>query len=185
MTGMRRSEVLALSWRQVDLDSGVVRVVRSLHLRPKDLRRSSDDSRFYFEEPKTESGRRAIRLAPSLTSALRRHRIEQAQRRLLSGNDWNDLDLVCDDGKGGPVDPDAFGAAFKRLAHLAGLPPKARLHDLRHACAILLRLEGVPIVAVAEMLGHSSASFTISTYEHVVDEMQTAAVDALERRLGG
>ena len=77
------------------------------------------------------------------------------------------------------------GAAFKRLATKAGLPTGARLHDLRHACAVLLRLRGVPIVAVGEMLGHASASFTISNYEHVVHEMQEATADAMERRLGG
>jgi integrase len=148
-------------------------------------RRPDQHDRFYFEEPKTQSGRRTVRLAPSLVTSLRRHRIEQAQRRLTAGPDWNDHDLVCDNGRGGPVDPDAFGAAFKRLAKQTGLPTRARLHDLRHACAVLLGLEGVPIVAVAEMLGHASASFTISNYEHVVSEMQEASADALERRLGG
>jgi hypothetical protein len=48
-----------------------------------------------------------------------------------------------------------------------------------------MRLEGVPIVTVTEMLGHAGASFTISNYEHVVSEMQEATADALERRLGG
>jgi integrase len=48
----------------------------------------------------------------------------------------------------------------------------------------MMRLEDVPIVAVAEYLGHHSAGFTLSVYEHVLDEMRDAASEAMERRLG-
>lgn len=65
MTGMRRSEVLALSWRQVDLDAGTIRITRSLHIRPKAERRPDQPDRFYFEEPKTEAGRRTVRMPSS------------------------------------------------------------------------------------------------------------------------
>ncbi len=75
-------------------------------------------------------------------------------------------------------------AAFRRLARQAGLPAGARLHDLRHAVAVLLSLEGVPLVAVSAVMGHSSPTFTASVYQHVVDELTEAAAAAVERRLG-
>jgi len=76
-------------------------------------------------------------------------------------------------------------AAFRRLATKARLPSGARLHDLRHALAVVLMLERVPLKAVSATLGHSSESFTAGAYQHVVDELQDQVVDALERRLGG
>jgi integrase len=186
MTGLRRSEVLALAWDNVDLDQGTLRVVRGLHVRPKI---SGDDdrdaaARFEFQEPKSNTSKRTIRLAATLVEALRRHRLEQMQRRLALPT-WRDLGLVVDRGDGVPLHPDIFSAAFRRYAKAAELPKGARLHDLRHACAVMMRLEDVPIVAVAEYLGHHSAGFTLSVYEHVLDEMRDAAPEAMERRLGG
>lgn len=96
----------------------------------------------------------------------------------------DDGDLVCEDGTGRPLHPRRFSRATKRLVAAAGLPAKTRLHDLRHGVAVLLALEGVPLVAVAELLGHSRPSFTAGVYQHVVSEMRSAAADAVERRLG-
>src|SRR5207253_6438158 len=93
ITGMRRSEVLGLPWQQVDLDASTIRVTRSLHVRPKAERRPDQPDRFYFEEPRTEAGRRTIRMPSSLIAVLRRHRIDQAQRRLTLATDLNDHDL--------------------------------------------------------------------------------------------
>ena len=184
MTGMRRSEIVALAWDAVDLEAGTLAVRRSLHLRPRSADEPDDRDRFYFEEPKSEAGYRTIRLAPSLVELLRRHRTAQAKRRLAAGDQWHDGGLVLDRGDGHPMDPDLLSAAAKRYFERAGLPAGARLHDLRHAAAVLLRMEGVPIIAVAEMLGHSTPAFTISQYEHTVSEMQVASAEALERRLG-
>ncbi len=91
------------------------------------------------------------------------------RRRLTAGPGWNDHDLVC----------------LQTAREQTALPTGAPLHDLRHASVVSLRLEGVPIVAVTEMLRHARASFTISNYEHAVHEMQEATAAALERRLGG
>ena len=73
---------------------------------------------------------------------LRQHRAAQAARRLAIGPGWIDLDLVCDRGDGGPLHPDSFSRAFKRLAKAAGISSKARLHDARHAVAPTLMTQG-------------------------------------------
>ena len=94
------------------------------------------------------------------------------------------LDLFCDRGDGVPLHPDSFSRAFKRLAK-AGISPKARLHDARHAVATTLLTQGVHPAITSAALGHASPAFTMSTYQHVVDGMGDVAAVALEAALGG
>src|SRR5262249_2991273 len=128
-TGARRSEILALHWSDVDLDTGRLRIVRSLH-------RTRDG--LVALEPKTDRARRTITLPSIAIERLRRHHAEQAERRLRLGAAWKDEDLVCDHGDGSAVDPDSFTGAFKRIARQAGLSEQTRLHDVRHAVATAL-----------------------------------------------
>ena len=69
------------------------------------------------------------------------------------------------------------------LLDRAGLPP-LRFHDLRHACATLLLLQGVHPKIVSEMLGHSSVAITLQAYSHVLPDMQKQATEAMDRLFG-
>ena len=65
-----------------------------------------------------------------------------------------------------PLAPDRLTLYFGRLATRLGL--NARLHDLRHAFALLLLAEGVPVLDVSRILGHASAAFTMDRYGHLM-----------------
>ena len=173
-TGMRRGEVLGLKWSNVDLDARLARVVVSLERAGREM---------HFAEPKTQRARRTVALPPFVIEDLRRHRREQAERRLLAGLAWQDLNLVADRGDGGPIDPDAFSAAFATLAEKAGCPD-VRLHDLRHAYATRLLEANVHPKIVSEALGHSTVGFTLDVYSHVVPSLQEHAARAIEEALG-
>jgi integrase len=173
-TGMRRGEVLGLRWSHVDLDAGLARVVASLQLVAGELQ---------LVEPKTDRARRTVALPPITVDLLRRHRREQAERRLLLGEAWRDQDLVVDDGDGGPLSPDAVSRAFYRLVRSLGLPG-LRLHDLRHAYATTLLAAGVHPKIASEALGHSSVAFTMDVYSHVLPAMQEQAGRAIQEALG-
>jgi integrase len=95
-----------------------------------------------------------------------------------------DYDLVAERGDGGPLDPDAFTHATKRLIRKAGLDSAIRLHDLRHSLATTLLEEGIDATVVSAVLGHSSPGFTASTYQHVTEGLTEQAASALERRFG-
>jgi len=172
-TGMRRGEVFGLRWRDVDLDARVLRVTGSLQ---------RVDGRLRVVEPKTPRARRTIALPATVVDVLRAHRNEQAERRLLLGEGWTDLDLVVEQGDGRPRDPDTITHRFTDVAAAAKVPG-VRFHDLRHAYATSLLRGGVHPKVVSEALGHASTSFTMDVYSHVVPSMQEAAADAIAEAL--
>lgn len=173
-TGMRRGEVLGLRWADLDLDAGLARVTTSLQRVEGELR---------FVEPKTDRARRTVALAPGTVALLRRHRKDQAERRLLLGAAWSDHGLVVDRGDGRPMAPDHFSHAFKRFAARAGLAGVS-LHGLRHGYATVLLVAGVHPKVVSEALGHASVGFTLDVYSHLLPTMQAASARAIESVFG-
>ena len=175
-TGMRRSEVLAVRWADVDLAAGRVRVTRS-------LQRLADGPIRIFD-PKTSRSRRELALAAFVLPLLRAHRDAQRLRFEQLGRQHTDAELICDRGDGQPIDPSTFSHAFKRLAKQAGIPVGARLHDARHAVATALLERQVHPAIASAMLGHASESFTMATYQHVTPRMTEAAAAVLDGALG-
>lgn len=153
-TGVRVGEALALCWDDLDLGARRLRVSKTLY-------------RGVVGQPKTGNGRRTIRLCGFATQALEEHR--------RSG------DFVFCTGSGGPINVNNLRHRdWKRLLARAGLPPRTRLHDLRHSAATLLLGRGVPIKVVSEMWGHHDVAFTLRVYGHVLPEMQDKAADAMD-----
>jgi len=174
--GLRRSEVLGLQWADIDLDAATMTIVRGLH-----RVREDKGSRLACLEPKTATSRRTIVIGAPVVELLRRHRRAQGERRLLIGAGWQPYGYVCDNGIGGPLDPDSMSTAFKRFARTLDLPAGVRLHDLRHAAARLALEAGAPLESVSRMLGHSTLAFTHKQYVAPTAAQTQAAVAALER----
>jgi integrase len=174
-TGMRRGELLALRWQDVDMDRGVVRIQQAVVRAHGTLTVS---------EPKTARGRRQIALAPQAIQALRQHRSQQAAERLRLGPVWRDHGLLFCSTVGTFLDPAHLTTrVFQPLLRRAALP-HMRFHDLRHTAATLLLAEGVHAKVVSEMLGHATIGLTLDLYSHVLPDMQSAAALAMERVLG-
>jgi len=174
-TGMRQGELLGLRWGDLDLDSGTLRVQRS-------LQRTKEG--FSFAEPKTGRSRRRIELTERAKLALRRHRVTQAEERLQLGPAWQDPTLVFTNTVGGPLDGTRLlRGSFYPLLERADLP-RIRFHDLRHTAATLLLGQGQHPKIVSEMLGHSNISITLDTYSHVTPTMQKQAAAAMDAVLG-
>jgi integrase len=110
------------------------------------------------------------------------HRSEQAERRLLLGPAWQDLDLVVDRGDGGALHPDSLSHAFAAIADSVGLGD-VRLHDLRHGFACELMRASVPLKIIAEAMGHARSSITADLYQHVLPGMGEQVASAIERAL--
>lgn len=175
-TGMRQGELLGLQWKDLDLERGTLHVRRTLH---------PMTTGFIFTEPKTTRSRRQIVVTTTATSALKRHRVVQAEERLRAGPAWNDQDMVFATLTGGPLtSTTVLRQEFYPLLESAGLP-KIRFHDLRHTAATLLLTQGIHPKIVSEMLGHSNIAITMDLYSHVTPTMQREAAAALDNLLSG
>jgi integrase len=133
MTGIRRGELLGLSWGAVDLDTARLAITRTL-IEGKGAPR--------FSEPKTKRGRRSVALDPITVDALLEHRRRQLDERLAWGPAYESHDLVFCRENGTPIWPRTFSRSFDNHVRDAGLP-KIRLHDLRHTHATLALEAGV------------------------------------------
>jgi len=113
-TGMRRGELVALHWSDVDLEKGVLQVRYTL---------SRVHGMSYVEgEPKTKKGRRKILLPGVVVEALREHKTRQGRARVKMGDRWKEYRLVFCYIYGSFFNPDHVWYLFKRLLKAAGLP---------------------------------------------------------------
>lgn len=149
-TGMRRSEMAALMWRDVDLETGVVAVHRALVQVGRQL---------HLKATKTEKARK-LRLDPDTLEVLRAHRARADEAGKLAADAlvWS----KSPDGRV-PVVPDAMTQAWRRLCRAEGVEG-VRLHDLRHYMATQAILGGQNIAKVSRRLGHSSITTTLNIY---------------------
>jgi integrase len=174
-TGMRRGEILALRWTDIDASRETAYVRRALQPTAAGL---------VFSEPKTRRSRRSVALPRFLEPYFERQVQAQEGRRKLAREHWKELDLIVDDGLGGPVNPDTLSSAWRRLVKEQGFP-HVRFHDLRHAHATLMLLKGVHPKIVSERLGHASIGITLDTYSHVLPSMQSEAASAVDEVFRG
>ena len=175
-TGMRQSEMLGLTWQDVDFDAA------TLHVRQQ-LGRITGEG-FKFSEPKTSKGRRSISLPAFAVVALREHRVRQLEERLKASSEWVDQGLVFANEVGRPIErQNLVRRSFQPLLEKAGCP-RIRFHDLRHTAATLLLSQGVHPKVAQERLGHSTIGMTLDVYSHVLPDMQRDAADKLEALFG-
>lgn len=170
-TGLRRGELLGLTWENVDLDGGLLHVRRSLVVvRGRPLHKG------------TKTGRpRTLHIDPRTVAVLREQRRRQGLWREEHGDSWRDpWDLVFTHRDGRYILPNNLSVSFARLVKRAPVPP-IRFHGLRHTHATLLLGDGVPVKVVSERLGHAAISVTLDIYAHCLPAMDR---DAAERFAG-
>ena len=168
--GLRRGEALALRWEDVDLDRGHLRVKASVQRVGGKLVRA--------EMSKTKSSRRALPLPAVVVETLRAHRAVQVQERLAS-EVWIDDMLVFTTSIGTPLEPRNVLRSFHTLCDRAEVR-RVRIHDLRHAAASFMLLQGVDMRVVMGTLGHSRLATTSDLYTHLLEPVQRAAADRMD-----
>jgi integrase len=172
LCGMRRGEIAALRWKNVDLTLGQIAVVQSAEQTRAGVR---------YKEPK--SGRsRAVALAATVLEELRAHRLKQAEELLRLGTRLSDETFVCAREDGLPLQPDTLTHDWDRKIGNTDLP-RIRFHDLRHAHATHMLASGVHPKIASERLGHSKIGITLDLYSHVLPNMQADAAALVDGAL--
>lgn len=167
--GLRRGEVIAVRWEDVDLEAGLMLIHRST---------VQIGGKIYEGAPKTKRSRRIVPLDSDTVAALRAHRRRQAKEQLAAGAEWaNSESRVFTRSDGAALVPEAVSRNFRALSAAAEVPV-IRFHDLRHTSASLALAGGVPMRVVSDRLGHSTIAITSDLYTKVYDEV---AKDAAER----
>lgn len=175
--GLRRSELLGLTWSSVDLAKGNVFIKKALvevHGRPE------------WTEGKSARSRRKIPIDTSVVAVLKAHRRFQAEERLVAGTDWCDHDLVVATRNGRPISPGNFDQTLDRLVRQAGVT-RLTSHGLRHTAATHMVRHASDlgeIRAVADILGHSP-DMLMRTYAHVLPESLRTVTEKIEQRSRG
>jgi len=164
-TGMRRGELVALRWGDVDWHGQRIWVRRNANRHG------------HFQEPKSRGSVRAIAMTSSLVSALRLHLMASPRK----GED----DLIFSTEKGTLLDGhNVVERQFKPTLRRAGLP-QIRFHDLRHTFASLLIAQGEHPKYISEQLGHAGVQITLDRYGHLMPQSYGHAGDRLEAALFG
>ncbi len=174
--GPRRSELLALRWNGIDLESGTVTIAGGLvEVRGVPV----------WTEGKNARSRRKIVVDAETVRALRTHRALQLQDRLVAGSDWEDHDLVVSSKTGTPVSPGNFDQTLERLVVRAGVP-RLTSHGLRHTAAthmVRQAADAGELRAAADVLGHSP-DMLMKTYAHPLPDSIRAVADRVAARAG-
>ncbi|MCI2046892.1 MAG: site-specific integrase [Faecalibacterium sp.] len=162
--GLRRSEVLGLTWSSIDfVDKKIVieRKVTEQQVNGKFIPIVSNVM-------KNKSSYRTMPLIPAVEQELIHQKERQKMLRNLLGNQYNDqyLDYVCTDQMGRLFRPNFVTEHFENLLKHYNLK-RIRFHDLRHTCASLMLANGVPMKQIQEWLGHSTFSTTADIYAHL------------------
>jgi len=174
--GIRRGELMALTWSDIDFDKRLVNIDKST-VKVK-------MGKSVTKDPKSLSGHRVIEAPDVLFDFLRREHKEYLKRKLLHGRDYHDNNLLVCKPNGTPFEVDYYTHKFKRLLEVNGLK-KIRLHDLRHSHATYMLRLGVNMKTLQKFMGHSTFSTTMDTYSHVLDDMGREAADTLNAGLLG
>jgi integrase len=172
--GLRRSEILALRWDDLDTRAGTLRIDESL---------VATRTGAAWSNAKNERSRRVIPLDDETLREFARRRAAQAAERLAAGEAWEDEDLIISTRAGRLVLPRSFDRALERIVAAAELP-RLTSHGLRHTAATHM-VQGATdlgeLRAIADLLGHSP-EMLMNTYAHALPQSQSAVVERIGRR---
>jgi len=169
-TALRRSEVLGLSWRDVDLAANppTISVVNGLTV---------VNGRLNLGPPKTAKSQRRVFIPERTAEVLKALKSRQNRERLAAGpawgEGWDGYDFVFTTPIGTPLDPSNLRARLKPILEAAGIG-HWKIHEMRHTAASQMMIGGVPLKEVSEALAHSSISITADIYGHLLEPSRAA-----------
>ena len=164
LSGCRKGEALALTWKDVDLAAGTVSISKSFSNKAHD-----EGKKYALTTPKNAGSNRIVALPAFFCEQLTKY--QEWQKNNVEGD-------VFVFGGADPLSPTNIERTLTKAAAMAKVK-RIRIHDLRHSCASLLIHKGVSIVAVSRHLGHSTVEQTLNTYSHMMPDDRTMILKTL------
>lgn len=168
--GFRRGEILGLEWSDVDFDTNIVHIRRTVHYSKK--------LGYYDTEPKSKSSVRSLQLPENVIFTVRQLRNEQLSQRLKLGDRWHDTERLFTTWDGQQMHGATPFTWLTKTCKANDLP-KVNLHSMRHLNASLLISSGVDVKTVQSVLGHSQASTTLDIYAAAFRDREAQALGAV------
>lgn len=164
-TGMRRGEILALKWSDLNFQTGELQIVRQA---------CAVNGKIEISVPKTKSSIRTVVLPPSLVEVMKKYR--------KTVNSW--WMFPSPQNPDVPRYPTSVGDILSILLKRAGCK-HVRFHDLRHTFATMALENGMDVKTLSATIGHVSSATTLDIYSHITDTMQRQAAVNIDRKIGG
>ena len=180
--GMRRGEMIALEWSDIDFNNNSISITKSTTIA---------NGKPITKAPKTQSSVRILSVPASVMAVAKEYRKEQLEYRMAIGSQWIGENHVFIQWNGKQMHPDTPYNTFKRIIRRyneqtmdeAKKLPDIPLHGLRHTSATLLISQNVDVRTVSGRLGHAQTSTTMDIYSHALKKMDEKAADALDNLL--
>ena len=164
-TGLRRGELLALQWEDLNVETGELRVERQV---------TRTGGQLVVSTPKTKASVRTLVLPPPVVEALLDYQAIVHSRWMFPSPKKEDA----------PRDPASCRKKLETILERTGCR-HVRFHDLRHTFATEALEHGMDVKTLSAVIGHVSAATTLDIYTHVTNQMRTQAAEKIDRRMGG
>lgn len=172
-TGMRRGEICALEWKNVDLVDQVIKVEKTMYHKKKEV---------VLGSPKTKSSLREVTIGNALTKILRKHRKRQMENRLRYGKFYTENEFVCTKENGNVITPNSIKWNVDKTRKLTDVD--FNFHSFRHTHATMLLEAGASVKEVQVRLGHSRSAITQDTYLHLTEKKKRDTAELFDRISG-
>lgn len=163
-TGMRRGEIVALQWDDLNLQTGELHICRQA---------TTVHGNIHICAPKTKSSIRTVILPPDIVKIL-------AEYKKRINSRWMFPSPVKEDA---PYHPSAIRKVLDRTLERAECK-HVRFHDLRHTFATTALANGMDVKTLSAIIGHISSETTLNIYTHITDNMQRSAANKIEQGFG-
>lgn len=172
-TSLRRGELVALTWDDIDFDNSVIHITRN---------KVVANGKKISKAPKSKAGIRDLYIGANLLNLLKTERAKYLSDKLAQGAGFVDSNCVIRQKDGKPFSPDSITQKWRRFVKQNNLK-QIRLHDLRHTSATAMLSAGVSSKAIQTRLGHSDISTTFNIYAHCLPSVNKEAGEELDKIL--
>lgn len=174
LMGLRRSEMCALKWSDIDFINNKVTINKNLVV---------INGQRYIGDCKSTSSQRVIIVSPSIIKLLSEYKRYQLKEKSYCVGSYIDKDLIICQPNGDYINPASLSSQFPKMLEKYGLR-RIRLHDLRHTfCSLSINEYNIAPSIVSHMAGHSNTQVTLNTYSHTNEEMEKKTADAFEQHI--